>query len=785
MLIALSRFTFLLEVQAQLDPLYHDAMNGIVNFRDILETSPAARTLDGWVDDLAADQAMIASYAISKAMTVFVQADGAPDGSQPKVFTWFDPDDKSKTPDGSICQFFAGIETTGKKAVDIAEGIDHTLTFSLGLNRLALKVFGLSADSGGGTPESLFDALSQIERADVNGDGDSCGLHDNQSEFRLPIEHFIGPGGLDNRNAIQAEHAVYDLFKVFKELSGSWPKMISVLWTDDNPNTDVPKELMNAIQEPVITRWWTIGKLARFLIKYWTTVRRMAISVINSSKTDQRDNKIASGLVSLMDEPCIHADVAFIAAHAKQYLDKHMLWYQREDPNLREPGFLTFHRCLRYFVKVKQLEDLAANWQQNDAFKEYCHIVSCLPEKYRTLKQEMPGKFFDTTIKQVKKHNRRYANSKRLLRASFAEPETSKYVARILLGRDMVDEQGLIVMDQNEPLLFESDIHGVAINISDWIKFLQLQTASSIEEIRLSDIVQRFRPHLEKIAEGFNIWDRTLPTSAAIRLQVLNTFAAQCSTQHNNERLVKATSFLKATGKSEKKASIMAIASNDFTTSLDDTKTPMVDCNVDETDDTTSKKKKRIRGHRKALQLQQVAMKKLALLGKILAATEMTPEPFGERRKLIYKNLTSKEESLQHKRMDRRLQGLMERRNDIPNNARLRMRGVDIPARLCNKIPLSDLLKKKHEDDLDQEIRHRHLVPYLLGRKRAHPVASPCPATGKSFENMTFTQKKDFLMVDEERLWRLQNPEADIKTFDSKTFTILCDDVRFDFTSDN
>jgi hypothetical protein len=115
----------------------------------------------------------------------------------------------------------------------------------------------------------------------------------------------------------------------------------------------------------------------------------MAISVINSSKTDQRDNKIASGLVSLMDEPCIHADVAFIAAHAKQYLDKHMLWYQCEDPNLREQGFLTFHRCLRYFIKVKQLEDLAANWQQNEAFEEYCNIVSGLPEKYRLLKQEI------------------------------------------------------------------------------------------------------------------------------------------------------------------------------------------------------------------------------------------------------------------------------------------------------------------------------------------------------------------------------------------------------------
>jgi hypothetical protein len=299
--------------------------------------------------------------------------------------------------------------------------------------------------------------------------------------------------------------------------------------------------------------------------------------------------------------------------------------------------------------------------------------------------------------------------------------------------------------------------------------------------------VEQFLPHLQKIAEGFDIWDSSLPSTAAVRLEVLSTFAAQCSNQQNNERLVKATKFLKATGKSERKASILAIAANDFSVSLeesDDTNESLVDCSVDDedADEVTSKKKKQLRGHRKALQLQQVAMRKLIFLARI--SSGMATEEFGERRNFIFQNLTTKEETLQHKRMDRRLQELIQWRNDVPNNARLRKRGVDLPARLRNKIPLSDLNKKKHEDDLDQEIRNRHLVPYLLGRKRVHPIVCPCPATGKSFEEMTFTQKKDLLMADEERLWRLQNLHADITNFDSKTFSILSDDVRFDFTSD-
>jgi hypothetical protein len=51
----------------------------------------------------------------------------------------------------------------------------------------------------------------------------------------------------------------------------------------------------------------------------------MAISVMNSSKTDQCDNKIASGWAGESDEQAMYpCRCCFIlAAHAKQYLDKH------------------------------------------------------------------------------------------------------------------------------------------------------------------------------------------------------------------------------------------------------------------------------------------------------------------------------------------------------------------------------------------------------------------------------------------------------------------------------
>jgi hypothetical protein len=58
--------------------------------------------------------------------------------------------------DGSIHQFFAGIEMTKKKEVDIAEGVYHTaLTSSPGLNQPALKVFT-------NIPKELMNAILKI-----------------------------------------------------------------------------------------------------------------------------------------------------------------------------------------------------------------------------------------------------------------------------------------------------------------------------------------------------------------------------------------------------------------------------------------------------------------------------------------------------------------------------------------------------------------------------------------------------------------------------------------------
>jgi len=180
LLIGLSRFTLWLDIEAHTCTASKADIAPFVDLQKMLNVSPSARTIDYWVDQLAVDQAVIVGHGIKKAESVFLQSDHTPDGSLAKVLTYFDTDDKSKTADGSIQQFFLGIEETGKKSEEIADGIDHALT-SIGLCDLILA--GTTSDSGGGTPEASYNALVRINRALPDGTADSCGLHDMQSIF--------------------------------------------------------------------------------------------------------------------------------------------------------------------------------------------------------------------------------------------------------------------------------------------------------------------------------------------------------------------------------------------------------------------------------------------------------------------------------------------------------------------------------------------------------------------------------------------------------------------------
>jgi hypothetical protein len=238
---------------------------------------------------------------------------------------------------------------------------------------------GLTADSGSGTPESFANACKKIEIWGEQATEDSCGLHDIQSVFRLALQQYVGDGGLEARNAIQLLRTI---FSFYKELKGRWSKAVKAIWKKTvgdesmpidvfNTTKEIPQDLLKAMQEPPIKRWWKIAVLACKAQRYLPFFVKMAKRVRNMTTSKEKENTIASNHLLLASSDWIVADVMLIASLSQLFLNNHMKWYQGVDPNIGRPGFLTFHRAVRYFLMLEDLLEAERSWETHELFNEF------------------------------------------------------------------------------------------------------------------------------------------------------------------------------------------------------------------------------------------------------------------------------------------------------------------------------------------------------------------------------------------------------------------------------
>jgi hypothetical protein len=80
------------------------------------------------------------------------------------------------------------VGTAPKTSIGVATGTQHSMRKKVGVE----KLWGVTSDSGRGTPESLSRELDKKGLIEDDISSDSCGLHDLMSCFRLPCQHFIG-----------------------------------------------------------------------------------------------------------------------------------------------------------------------------------------------------------------------------------------------------------------------------------------------------------------------------------------------------------------------------------------------------------------------------------------------------------------------------------------------------------------------------------------------------------------------------------------------------------------
>ena len=725
-------------------------LNYVLNFPVSLDRcmniSPSASWLAKVVDELAVDQTIAASVRIAKAEAVYFSTDHGDNGACVKrLFYWLD--DK-------LHDFTLDVDTSGKKGADIADA------FANSVRKLFLDdgftFAGQTSDSGGGQLEELAMQMKETGLAPEHilylvG---SCGLHNMQSIIREPLRQFLGDGGLSERTALQSLHAVYDLQKCLglepfvARLKAAWdhmhPDMLS-------PPEDFPKCLEHSLQEPILSRWWTVSSASKVLVEFWLLLHFCALNICKGTTTNTSENKIASGLYSLTTESLIYSDTALMAAFHDEFLNVHFSWFQGVDPVVKVPGFLSRHvpcRCFLMFQALQQLQlPLGDERHQGRGpnFKRFLQSIEDLEDddvdeedddgdaadampattvRDRATKQKLQRDKYKMFLEEVQKyfwkHMERSVAPPLLLLGIFAEKPLAKVCADFLLAKDFDDDEE----DDN----YFSEIHQATVSLREYRNFLDKYGV--IDDFTKQQLAARsdepFFAGIHKalcaVSEGYDIWKDCDANSATNEHR---EFAKRYvlpfpSTNHDTERSVKQAKHAAKTGRKETKRSLYTIAMNGFSTlkvvetgNEEDDGFDDGDVDVENEEapvNNAAASTQIVTKPRRGKEMGQFIFDNVADIVKQLQAirTDLGDEDFKTRREEVKTLLTAEEESVLVQEQTSKLEefkAMFDEERDA--NKRMQERGYDFMPAVIGNVRFSDLRVKDHKGSLLHELTER------------------------------------------------------------------------------
>ena len=297
------------------------------------KSCPSESNLSGMVAEGAANCLLWLSTQVASARAVFLGCDkGNRKGVDhfAKVISWCDFQKQRVV---SYCLDIDGVGSS--KSTDAAEGVKNSLEKLGG----ALRFFsGQTTDSGGGgVLENLMQCLVTV--GVVNPFWccfAPCTLHALQLSFSNGMKAVYGKGGLGKRNVLQLTHSCYDL-------QGCLDKKERHLFWEIATNNPPP----NAMNAPVLTRWWCVNTAAKHLRENWADWAKFAERVRNSTTADSKMGKIARGVLSLMAEPKIYVDLLLVCAYSEAHFVEHFEWLQGHDNEAGDFGYRSRDMAVR------------------------------------------------------------------------------------------------------------------------------------------------------------------------------------------------------------------------------------------------------------------------------------------------------------------------------------------------------------------------------------------------------------------------------------------------------
>jgi hypothetical protein len=716
-----------------------------VDISQIATSVPSATSLKEFVLNAAADAMYVASEEILReGSRLFLVADkGALKTANAhfvKIICWYSLRDKR------IKTFNLDTTDSDGSSLDCALAVLHSLARLFGgIDRVIAIIFGQATDSGGGgTGYSFQRALTSKGLTAPNEVylASFCTLHCIQLTLAAPVKHVIGEGGIGSDgeyrcNAMQLLHGVYNLqrhhepkqweliWKAAFELVGEGQDDEALLLNNENNESLAGKIRVPA---PIMTRWWTIGVCAQFVLQHWATIIAICHGVIQHLNTDQAANKIASGVQALMRTEQVKSDVHLIHAYHSHFLASHFSWLQKGDKELGgKPGFLNRHIAVRYFLMH---EDLCAaydmeGWKLLPVFAGFRESIAVLDADERLEQEKKVNLFFMMATTQLKKHFKVWINELLFL-ALFSEPATATEVARFLLYPDKTNNM------PRENNNFESEMHGRIIDLSKFKEFLYTECEDNTRDktmgsqhILLHQMAVTYLANSNLCVDMWHAKDTPL-LLAAFREHYLVNYSALASNTHLAESQVKDANFCQIKGREENLSSAFSTARSGLVesinvTTLDSFSKRFLKGNrhvtggmagtrkrkKDGTDFEEKTTKMRIDGQTRST----AALKLIVAINKnVLEETNMIPA-----KKLKWDKLRQELDDTENQFVNKRCGVKVEKfilhydKQKPPNKLQRRTGTIDTMPLVEGKIPFSKLVKDRDIELVKMELRFRSL----------------------------------------------------------------------------
>eukprot|EP00978_Attheya_sp_CCMP212_P016496 scaffold43265_cov28-Attheya_sp.AAC.2 len=320
-----------------------------------------------------------------------------------------------------------------------------------------------------------------------------------------------GPGGLDKHNVPQLIHAFFRIYK----------------GQDANP----PLEFLALMQEPILTRWGTVGVACQYVFSNFKLVA---------------------------SEPDIVSDLAFLAEFDEQFFANDMEFNHATDEGIGETGH-----------ELEEIKDelAAGTIQERPANAKYLQFWEQLSlvsdESRRQVSLDRAREFINTYVRSLHKHNEQFTSADLLFLACFGEGKTAQMVSRFLLltcSNEM--EAGLEDLVYGfDDLKIHSKMHERNINLTSFGCFLVKRCKESAKEAVETLNFKEVSGIVECISHYQDLWNGKGEQCEEDQNFFLENFSALPLTSEPVERAVKrARLCCQRTGKGERNVSAYGIA---------------------------------------------------------------------------------------------------------------------------------------------------------------------------------------------------------------------------------